>query len=91
MFHDLTCHAIETVPAGEYNHDLGIEFFQKIKSLSTAHARHDHIEDDQIDALPLFPVYIKGLATVFGGNDMIPQMVQEGRGYRDNPLFIVYQ
>ena len=62
-----------------------------IKSFSTVHSRHDHVEDNQVDAIIIFPDYIHRLLTILGDYDTIAQFFKHGLGNINDHILIVNQ
>lgn len=68
--------AVDAVAAGEQYTDCRIDFFQGNEGVKAAQPRHDHIQNDQIDAHVVLLVEIDGLTAAVGREYGVAEYLQ---------------
>ena len=61
------------------------------KTLAAAHARHDQVEDDQVDPVPILLKTGQGVLSVGGSKYVVPQTGQHFRPHFQHHGLIVHQ
>ena len=82
---------IQGIAAGQQDPDPRVDPFQLLKRFGASHTGHEHIQDDQIDAVPLLAVNLQGLETAFGRQDLVPQLLQNPPGHQSDAVLIIHQ
>jgi hypothetical protein len=87
--HDVRGLSLPTVAGRENDASPGVHFSHQVEDISPLQIRHDHVQDNQIDLLPLFPVDPERLLTILRREDPVSQHLQDFAHHFDIDVFIV--